>query len=98
MNNSKTTKSDLVDYIADKADLSKVSASRALEAIFEGIGSALAEGSVVTLMGFGTFSASERAARLGRNPKTGETINIKATKVPKFKAGAALKQVVQGMK
>ena len=96
MNNSKSTKSDLIDYIADKADLSKVAASRALEAMVEGIGSALSQGRIVALMGFGTFSISERAARLGRNPKTGESINIKATKVPKFKAGAALKQMVEG--
>jgi DNA-binding protein HU-beta len=95
MNNSKSNKSDLVDYIADKAEISKMSAGRALDAALEGIGDALAKGQIVALVGFGTFSTSDRAARVGRNPKTGEAINIKARRVPGFKAGTALKQAVQ---
>lgn len=96
MNNSKSNKSDLIDYIADKADLSKVAAEKALKAALEGIADALTKGEIVTLSGLGKFSVSERAARTGRNPKTGEAIQIKARKVPVFKAGAALKQAVQG--
>lgn len=98
MINSKSNKSDLVDYIADKADLSKVSAEKALNATLDGITDALTKGLNVSLVGFGNFSAPERAARTGRNPKTGETIQIGARKVPVFKAGAALKQAVQGGK
>lgn len=88
-------KSDLIDFIADNAELSKVSASRALEAVLTGISSALSKGDIVTLVGFGTFSVRKRAAHVGRNPKTGEMIHIKAAKIPGFKAGTILKKATQ---
>ncbi len=85
-------KSQLVDKIANDAELSKVAAGRALDAITGAITDALTENDSVALVGFGTFSVQERVARTGRNPRTGEEIQIPAAKVPKFKAGKALKE------
>ena len=87
-------KSQLVDAIAVEADISKASAGRALEATLDAIVDALAKGDSVSLMGFGTFAVKERAARTGRNPQTGKAIEIKAAKVPNFKAGKVLKEAV----
>jgi len=87
-------KSELIDAIASKSDLSKAQAAQALEATFAAIEQALKAGETVTLVGFGTFSVKERAARTGRNPKTGEPIQIAASKVPGFKAGKGLKDAV----
>ncbi len=87
-------KSDLVDAIAKSADLSKASAARALDATVETIKKALKKGDTVSLVGFGTFKVGKRAARNGRNPRTGATIKIKAAKVPKFSAGKGLKDAV----
>ena len=80
--------------VAEAADISKAAAGRAVDAVFDGIADSLKKGDSVTLVGFGTFSVSDRAARSGRNPRTGETIQIKASKMPKFKAGKALKDAV----
>lgn len=88
-------KSELIDAIAKRADLSKAAAGRALDAAIETINSSLKKGGKVTLMGFGTFSVSKRAARTGRNPRSGAEIKIKAAKVPKFKPGRALKDAVK---
>ncbi len=87
-------KSDLVDAIAESAGLSKADAGRALDAVVDTITSALKSGQSVSLVGFGTFSVRDRAARTGRNPRTGETIQIAASKNPAFKAGKALKDAV----
>ncbi len=87
-------KSELIDKVAEIAELNKASATRAVEAVFDGIAQALKQGDTVNLVGFGTFSVGERAARSGRNPRTGETITIAASKSPKFKAGKGLKDAV----
>ncbi len=87
-------KSELIDSVAGAADLSKASAGRALDAMLEAITGALKESDQVVLVGFGTFSVKERAARTGRNPQTGEPIEIKAANIPNFKAGKALKDAV----
>jgi DNA-binding protein HU-beta len=87
-------KSELIDAIAAGADISKAAAGRALDSMLEAVTDSLQKGEGVSLVGFGTFSVKERAARTGRNPKTGETIQIKAAKVPGFKAGKALKDAV----
>ena len=87
-------KVELVAHIAETADLSKAAAARTLDAIIETITESLVDGEDVTLIGFGTFKISERAARDGRNPRTGEAIKIAASKVPSFKAGKALKDAV----
>lgn len=87
-------KSQLIDKIADGADISKAAAGRALDAFIDAVGEALKEGDQVALVGFGTFAVRERAARSGRNPQTGVTIEIAAGKVPAFKAGKALKDAV----
>ncbi|OGS90979.1 MAG: DNA-binding protein HU [Gallionellales bacterium GWA2_59_43] len=87
-------KSDLVDAIATSADISKAAAGRALDATVESIKKALKKGDTVSLVGFGTFKVGKRAARTGRNPRTGEAIKIKAAKVPKFTAGKGLKDAV----
>jgi|TARA_Y100001936_G_scaffold251707_1_gene308642 DNA-binding protein HU-beta len=84
-------KSELIDAIAESADLSKASAGRALDAAVEAITNALKSDDSVSLVGFGTFSVKERAARTGRNPQTGAPIEIAAAKIPSFKAGKALK-------
>jgi len=91
---AKMNKSELVDAVALSADISKAAAGRALDATLASIGEALQAGDQVSLVGFGTFQVKERAARLGRNPQTGETIQIKASKTPGFKAGKALKDAV----
>lgn len=87
-------KSELIDAIAASADIPKAAAGRALDAMIDSIGGALKEGEQVALVGFGTFQVKERAARTGRNPQTGAPIEIKAAKVPSFKAGKALKDAV----
>ncbi len=87
-------KSDLIDAIAESAGLSKADAGRALDAAVDAITGALKKGQSVSLVGFGTFSVRDRAARTGRNPRTGETIKIAASKNPAFKAGKALKDAV----
>ena len=87
-------KKELTEAIADNADITKAEASRALEATIKSITDALSGGESVVLIGFGTFDVRERAARTGRNPRTGETIQIKASKNPAFKAGKALKEAV----
>ena len=88
------TKAELVEYVAEKADLTKADAARALEAVMEGVTAGLKETGKVTLVGFGTFTAKTREAREGRNPQTGETMTIAACKAPKFKAGKALKDAI----
>ena len=87
-------KSELIDAVAAAADLSKASAGRAVDAMVASVGEALKEGDQVVLVGFGTFSVKQRAARTGRNPRTGEPLEIKAANVPGFKAGKALKDAV----
>ena len=88
------TKDQLVEKIAGDAGISKKEAGVSLKAVTSGISSALAKCDTLTLVGFGTFSVSARAARQGRNPSTGETIQIKASKAPRFKAGKTLKDSV----
>lgn len=87
-------KSELVDAIASEAGLTKDQATKALNAFIASVQSALERGDDVALVGFGTFSVKERAARTGRNPKTGEALQIAASKVPSFKAGKGLKDAV----
>ncbi len=89
------TKSDLVDVVANKAGLPKAKVSDAIDAITDAIQGALKKGDKVTLVGFGTFEVAKRAARTGVNPRTREKIKIKANKVPRFKAGKALKDAVK---
>tara|TARA_B100000965_G_scaffold148521_1_gene123702 strand:+ start:523 stop:855 length:333 start_codon:yes stop_codon:yes gene_type:complete len=90
----KVNKTDLIDAIASSADISKASAGRALDAVTDSIASSLAKGDSVSLVGFGTFTVKHRAAREGRNPRTGETIQISASNVAGFKAGKALKDTI----
>lgn len=87
-------KTELVAAIAEKAELSKKDAEKALAAFTDVVADTLKNGDKIQLVGFGTFEVSERAAREGRNPKTGETMTISASKSPKFKAGKALKDLV----
>lgn len=87
-------KNELIDAIAAEADLSKASAGRALDAAIAAITGALSKQDTVALVGFGTFSVKHRAARDGRNPRSGETIKIAASNTPTFKAGKALKDAV----
>jgi DNA-binding protein HU-beta len=87
-------KAELIDAVADRARLSKAAASKALDATFDAIGRALRKGDRVALVGFGTFVVRKRAARVGRNPKTGAQIRIAAAKTAAFKAGKALKDSV----
>jgi len=87
-------KSQLIDKIAADAELSKAAAGRALDSMINAVTEALKEGDQVALVGFGTFAVRERSARTGRNPQTGQTIQISAAKVPAFKAGKALKDAV----
>lgn len=89
-------KSQLVDAIASKGDMSKADATKALDAMVASIGEALQAGDTVNLIGFGAFSVKERAARKGHNPKTKEPIDIPASKVPSFKAGKSLKDAISG--
>lgn len=87
-------KVDLVAAMAKKADISKSAAEKALNAFLESVKAALKKKDRISLVGFGSFAVSRRAARKGRNPRTGKEINIKARNVPKFRAGAALKSAV----
>jgi DNA-binding protein HU-beta len=87
-------KAEFVDAVADAAELSKMEAARAVEAMVGAITKALKKGDAVTLVGFGTFQVRDRGARTGRNPRTGDTINIAASKNPTFKAGKALRDAV----
>jgi DNA-binding protein HU-beta len=87
-------KSELIEHIAKQADISKAAAARALEALIGGVKSTLKKNNSVSLVGFGTFSVTKRAARSGRNPRTGATIKIKSAKVPKFRPGKALKDAL----
>ena len=91
-------KTELVEAIAKDAKISKAAADKALKALTDTIEKELKKGEKVALIGFGTFEVAKRAARTGRNPQTGETIKIKAAKTPKFKAGKALKDAVNGVK
>ncbi|MCK2183083.1 HU family DNA-binding protein [Halomonas getboli] len=87
-------KSELIEAIAASADIPKAAASRALDAMVDAVADSLKKGDSVSLVGFGTFTVKERAARTGRNPQTGAPIEISAAKVPSFKAGKALKDSV----
>lgn len=88
-------KSDLIEVMAEAGDVSKAAAGRALDALTDAIAVALKQGDTVSIIGFGTFSVKERAARTGRNPQTGAVIEIAASKTPGFKAGKALKEAIQ---
>ncbi len=88
-------KSELIASVSSEAGLTKADATRAVDAVIKGISSSLGKGDSVALAGFGTFSVKHRAARTGRNPQTGATMNISASKVPAFKAGKALKEGVK---
>ncbi len=87
-------KTELIEHIAAKSDISKAAATRALSSIIEAVKKTLKKGDTVTLVGFGTFSVSKRAARVGRNPRTGAALKIKAAKVPRFKPGKGLKDAL----
>ena len=87
-------KSDLIEHIATQADISKAAATRALDAVLDGVVSSLKQGEAVSLVGFGTFAVSKREARTGRNPATGAEIKIKSAKLAKFRAGKALKDAL----
>ena len=91
-------KSELIEIVAKEADLSKAAAGKVLEAITAAIVKAVSKGDTVTLIGFGTFKSSKRAARTGRNPQTGKELKIAATTVPRFTAGAGFKAAVAGKK
>ena len=90
------TKADLIEKVAEDTNISKAEAGRLLNSVLDNMTSALKGGDTVTLVGFGTFSVSHRAARTGRNPQTGAMISIAASKVPRFKAGKALKDTING--
>jgi len=87
-------KAELIDLIAESADISKSAATKALDAVVEGVTTTLQKDETLTIVGFGTFSVSHRPQRTGRNPQTGEAITIKASNAPKFKAGKALKDAL----
>jgi DNA-binding protein HU-beta len=87
-------KADMIEQIAQAAEISKSAAERAVDALVTAVKTSLKKGEEVTLVGFGTFLVGARKARTGRNPKTGETINIPASKAPKFRAGKALKDAI----
>jgi DNA-binding protein HU-beta len=89
-------KNDIAEVVAEATDTSKADAAKAVDCVFETISGALKNGDGVQLIGFGSFSVADRAAREGRNPRTGETLQIAASKQPKFKAGKALKDAVNG--
>ena len=95
MEEIKMNKTELVAAVAAKAELSKKDAEAAVNAVFDSVKDALAEGDKVSLIGFGTFSVKTRAARTGLNPRTKETIEIPESKVPAYKAGSALKDAVK---
>lgn len=87
-------KSELIEYIAQQADISKAAAARALNATISGVRSGMKKDGSVAVAGFGTFTIKKRAARTGRNPRTGSTIKIRAAKLPKFRPGKALRDAV----
>ncbi len=87
-------KADMIEQIAQAADVSKSAAERAVDALIGAVKSSLRKGEMVTLVGFGSFYVSHRKARAGRNPRTGEALKIAAAKVPKFRAGKALKDAI----
>jgi DNA-binding protein HU-beta len=87
-------KTELIDHIATSADISKAAAARALDAAIEAVKESLKKGEPVNLVGFGSFYVGTREARAGRNPQTGATIEIKAAKLPKFRAGQGLKDAI----
>ena len=87
-------KTELIEHIAKNADISKAAATRALESTIGAIRTTLKKGGSVSLVGFGTFAVGKRAARTGRNPRTGDAIKIKAAKIPKFRPGKALKDAL----
>ena len=87
-------KTELIDHIAKSADISKAAAGRALDSVISAVKTTLKKGGTVTLVGLGTFAVDKRAARIGRNPRTGEAIKIKAARLPKFRAGKALKDAL----
>lgn len=87
-------KTDLVEKIANDADISKAAANRAVDAFITAVTRQLKRGGTVTMLGFGTFAVGKRAARIGRNPRTGESVKIKAKKVPKFRPGSVLKDAL----
>ena len=89
-------KAELIDAVASSTDVSKAEAGRAVDAVLGSITDSLAAGTKVSIGGFGNFEVRDRSARMGRNPQTGETIHIAATKVPAFKAAKALKMAVKG--
>lgn len=91
-------KAELIEIAADGADISKAAAGKVLDSLTAAIVKAVSKGDTVTLVGFGTFKSAKRAARTGKNPKTGATIKIAATTVPKFSAGAGFKDAVSGKK
>jgi len=90
------TKSELVDQVADRAELTRQDAARAVEAVLATVEDALRRGSEITLSGFGKFHVGQRGARQGVNPRTGERIQIAATRIPRFTAGSGLKSAVKG--
>ena len=94
MNKIPMNKGDIIDRIAQSADISKAAAGKVLNTVLDSITESLQSGGTISLLGFGTFSVKSRAARTGRNPKTGEPIEIAAANVPAFKAGKALKDAV----
>jgi DNA-binding protein HU-beta len=87
-------KGEFISAVAESAEMTKADAERAVEALFKVVKKALKSGDSISLVGFGTFSVRKRAARTGRNPRTGDTIKIKASKVPAFKAGKGLKDAI----
>ena len=88
-------KTDLINAVAEKSELSKKDAAKAVDAVFDSVMDSLKKGEKVQIIGFGNFEVRDRSARKGRNPQTGEEIEIPASKVPAFKAGKALKEIVK---
>ncbi|MCX7177076.1 MAG: HU family DNA-binding protein [Proteobacteria bacterium] len=91
-------KSELIEVIAKEAELSKAAAGKTLDAVIAAVVKTVSKGDTVTLVGFGTFKSSKRAARIGRNPQTGKELKIAASTAPKFSAGATFKAAVAGKK
>ena len=89
-------KTELIEHIANNADISKAAAARALDSTIDAVKKTLKKGGTVSLVGFGTFAVGKRAARTGRNPQTGETIQVKASKAPKVSIGSTFKKAVKG--
>lgn len=91
-------KAELIEVVAKQADISKAAAGKALDGMIAAVVKTVSKGDTVTLVGFGTFKSAKRAARVGKNPKTGATLKIAATTVPKFSAGSSFKAAVSGKK